>query len=236
HGKELLVFSEWGGLDPPVPFRSSLAETLSNHLSTQTADSWPEDCDECTWVARCAAWCLVCAHDTRVPGGGLEREPSQAELTQRKRNSCRIFQKGEELHRLHFSVTLLLLLRTQPQSPLLLSEDVSPTPPSFTFASTHAPPAPASLPSHIRFFSVQELPGYRQKTDARRLRVSGSRQQLGRGRKECEEAGGWWAIQVSERCVPVPGHLAGLGRAGREALNCAQERASSSPETSPTDT
>lgn len=41
------------------------------------------DCDECTWVARCAAWCWVCAHDTRVPGGGLEREPSQAELTQR---------------------------------------------------------------------------------------------------------------------------------------------------------
>lgn len=49
------------------------------------------------------------------------------------------------------------------------------------------------------------------------------------------EAGGWWAIQVSERCVPVPGHLAGLGRAGREALNYAQERAGSSHETSPTD-
>lgn len=79
------------------------------------------------------------------------------------RNSCRYLSEGEELHRLHFSVTLLLLLRTQPQSSLLLSEDVSPTPPSFTFASTHAPPALVSLPSHISFFHVQELPGYRQK-------------------------------------------------------------------------
>lgn len=62
-----------------------------------------------------------------------------------------------------FSVTLLLLLQMQPQSPLLLSEDVSPITPSFTFASTHTPPALVSLPSHIRFFPVQELPGYRQK-------------------------------------------------------------------------
>lgn len=29
-----------------------------------------------------AALCLVCAHDARVVGGGLEREPSQGELTQ----------------------------------------------------------------------------------------------------------------------------------------------------------
>lgn len=64
--------------------------------------------------------------------------------------------------------------------------------------------------------------------DARRLRVSGSQQQLERGRKKCEEAGGWWAVQVSERCAPVPGHPAGLGRAGRES-------AGSSHETSPTD-
>ncbi|XP_041504616.1 immunoglobulin-like and fibronectin type III domain-containing protein 1 [Microtus oregoni] len=33
--------------------------------------------------------------------------------------------------------------------------------------------------------------------DASRLKVSGSQQQLERGRKECEEAGGWWAIQCS---------------------------------------
>lgn len=69
--------------------------------------------------------------------------------------------------------------------------------------------------------------------DASQLRVSGSQQQLERGRKECEEAGGWWAIQVSEFCVPVPGLVAGLGRAGREALNSARERAGSSHETSP---
>ncbi|XP_035305728.1 immunoglobulin-like and fibronectin type III domain-containing protein 1 isoform X1 [Cricetulus griseus] len=31
---------------------------------------------------------------------------------------------------------------------------------------------------------------------ARQLKVPGSRQQLERGRKECEEAGGWWAIQL----------------------------------------
>ncbi|KAH0520049.1 Immunoglobulin-like and fibronectin type III domain-containing protein 1 [Microtus ochrogaster] len=31
---------------------------------------------------------------------------------------------------------------------------------------------------------------------ASRLKVSGSQQQLERGRKECEEAGGWWAIQI----------------------------------------
>lgn len=56
---------------------------------------------------------------------------------------------------------------------------------------------------------------------ARQLRVPGSRQQLQRGRKESEEAGGWWALQVSAHCVPVPGCPHGLGRARRETLGCA---------------
>lgn len=55
---------------------------------------------------------------------------------------------------------------------------------------------------------------------ARQLKVPGSRQQLERGRKECEEAGGWWAIQVSVHCVPVPDCPPGLGRARWEMLGC----------------
>lgn len=42
---------------------------------------------------------------------------------------------------------------------------------------------------------------------ARWLRLSGSQQQLEAGRKECEEAGGWWAIQVSEHTVYLVVHL-----------------------------
>lgn len=33
---------------------------------------------------------------------------------------------------------------------------------------------------------------------ARRLRVPGSQQQLETGKEEGEEAGGWWAMQVSD--------------------------------------